>query len=149
MIPNQLFPSFYLVTIEGEYAKSLFEINLNIESVKIVSEKMENDFVAQARAGEIIDTLKAEIIQLEETVKYNDLFTPTAPEMVWSVLNRRKEKEPFDDLGDMVLYKSTLKMDHGEVSVKVLADPDAADKLVSDYSKMRAAAHLPTSQRIH
>lgn len=149
MIPNQLFPAFYLVTMDGDFARSLFDPNLNIESVKVVSKRMENDFVAQARADEIIRDLKSELGAYDDAVKYNDLFTPKSPEMVWAVLNRRKDVEPFDELGDMVLYKSTLTLDHGTVSIKVLADPDAADELVMTYSKMKAVPQLPTSQRIH
>lgn len=143
MIPNSLFSSFYVVTIEGEYARSLFAPNHNIESVKVVSTKLENDFVAQAKANDVIEHLKKDLTSFDEEVKYNDLFTPKAPEMVWASLNRRKNAEPFDDLGDLVIFKSTLNLDNGLVSVKVLADPDEADALVSNYSKMQNVPQMP------
>lgn len=151
MIPNTLFSSFYLVTIDGDYAKSLFDFNLNIESVKVVSRKFENDFVAQSRANEILSELKTELSTYDETTAYNDLFTPKAPEMVWAALNRRKNVEPFDDMGDMVISKSTLTLFHGSVSVKVLADPDEADELVKNYAAMSKVPQLKEShsQRMH
>ena len=143
MIDNDLFSCFYVITLEGDYVKTIFaNDDYHIKSIKCVSKKLDNDFIAYSYLDKIKEKILPNLDNAEYSVLYNDLFTPKDLNIVWTSLNKNKDNI-FDDMGDSVFYKSSIKNDSINLQMKIIVDPAFVENKLKQILTCNRPKYLP------
>ena len=139
MISDKQLPSFYIVEATGGAVNAIIPGNLGIESITVGSADFPNDMLAlgglESAMTYITDKLT---VSVEETKAFNPEFFPTLQqemldehiEQLQATLSKEGKvaipiTKKFDELGDFVQTRWTVKGENILVTARLIANPHA------------------------